>query len=392
MRATRIRRAALNNGGLVDIRNLSLGGLGTFIVIEYEVKLVAALPNQSYVQNQAQAYVSGAEIARSDDPNVNAAPDPLVLGDEDPTRVQITSAPKFRVLKTSTYLGASTTVLRAGDRMRYTITVKNIGTENATGVVIRDQVPANTTYVAGSTTLNGTLQNDNAQGITPLVDTIAIYAPENATAGVMRADATSTTTNVATITFDVTVYPDLADGTIISNQAFVSALDFGIVDYPSDDPRTPIVNDPTRDVVGNVPLLFADEAGGAADRQRLAGHRRSGRYAALHDHDVQQRRDSGDQRGAGRQRAAEHHLRRGHDDTERPAIRSAGQRLVAARGRHICELDRSDAAAADSGRGHALAAVERGRAIQPARERRNARPARSSATRRQCARPRCPLC
>ncbi|HEY7638570.1 MAG TPA: choice-of-anchor K domain-containing protein [Steroidobacteraceae bacterium] len=248
----------VNNSGLVDIRNLSLGGQGSFVVIEYEVKLVAALPNQSYVQNQAQAYVDGVEVARSDDPNVGATPpDPLVLGDEDPTRVQITSAPKFRVLKTSTYLGASTTILRAGDRLRYTITVKNIGTENATGVSIRDQIPANTTYVAGSTTLNGTQQNDNAQGLTPLVDTVLIYAPENTTPGAMRADATNTTTNVATITFDVTVYPDLPDGTVISNQAFVSAVDFAIVDYPSDDPRTPIVNDPTRDVVGNVPLLFA---------------------------------------------------------------------------------------------------------------------------------------
>ena len=248
----------LNNGGLADIRNLSLGGLGSFVVIEYDVKLLPVLPNQSYVQNQAQVYVDGIEVARSDDPNVGAtAPDPLVLGDEDPTRVQITSAPKFRVLKTSTYLGASTTVLRAGDRMRYTITVKNIGTDNATGVVIRDQIPVNTTYVAGSTMLNGTLQNDNAQGITPLADTIAIYAPENATAGVMRADATNTTANVATITFDVTTYPDLPDGTMISNQAFLSAPDFAILDYPSDDPRTPLVNDPTRDIVGNVPLLFA---------------------------------------------------------------------------------------------------------------------------------------
>ena len=248
----------LNNGGLADIRNLSLGGLGSFVVIEYDVKLLPVLPNQSYVQNQAQVYVDGIEVARSDDPNVGAtAPDPLVLGDEDPTRVQITSAPKFRVLKTSTYLGASTTVLRAGDRMRYTITVKNIGTDNATGVVIRDQIPVNTTYVPGSTMLNGTLQNDNAQGITPLADTIAIYAPENATAGVMRADATNTTANVATITFDVTTYPDLPDGTIISNQAFLSAPDFAILDYPSDDPRTPLVNDPTRDIVGNVPLLFA---------------------------------------------------------------------------------------------------------------------------------------
>ncbi len=249
-----------NNSGLVDIRNLSLGGTGSFIVVEYDVRVAPVLPNQSYVQNQAQAYISGIEVARSDDPAVNAAPDPLVLGDEDPTRVQITSAPRFRVLKTSTYLGASTTVLRAGDRLRYTITVKNIGTDNATGVSIRDQVPVNTTYVAGSTTINGTQLNDNAQSMTPLVDGIPVYAPEDTTPGAMRADATNTPSNVATLTFDVTVYPDLVDGTIISNQAFVNAVDFGIVDYPSDDPRTPIVNDPTRDVVGNAPLLFATKA------------------------------------------------------------------------------------------------------------------------------------
>ncbi|HET9448408.1 MAG TPA: DUF11 domain-containing protein, partial [Steroidobacteraceae bacterium] len=250
----------VNNAGLVDVRNLSLGGQGTFVVVEYDVRLAPVLPNQSYVQNQAQAYISGVEVARSDDPAVNAAPDPLVLGDEDPTRVQITSAPRFRVLKTSTYLGASTTVLRAGDRLRYTITVKNIGTDNATGVSIRDQVPVNTTYVANSTTINGTQLNDNAQNTTPLVDGIQIYAPEDTTPGAMRADATSTPNNVATITFDVTVYPDVVDGTVISNQAFVNAVDFGIVDYPSDDPRTPIVNDPTRDVVGNMPLLFATKA------------------------------------------------------------------------------------------------------------------------------------
>lgn len=256
--ATTNPSGGVNNSGLLEIRNLSLGGQGTFIVVEYDARTAPVLPNQSYVQNQAQIYLNGVEVARSDDPNVGAAaPDPLVLGDEDPTRVQITSAPKFRVLKTSTYLGASTTVLRAGDRLRYTITVKNIGTDNATGVSIRDQIPTNTTYVVGSTTLNGTLQNDNAQNVTPLVDGIAVYAPENATAGVMRADATNTPNNVATITFDVTTYPDLVDGTVISNQAFVSALDFNIVDYPSDDPRTPLVNDPTRDVVGNVPLLFA---------------------------------------------------------------------------------------------------------------------------------------
>jgi uncharacterized repeat protein (TIGR01451 family) len=46
---------------------------------------------------------------------------------------------------------------------------------------------------------------------------------------------------------------------VISNQGFVSAVDRGIVDQPSDDPNTPTANDPTRDIVGNLPLLFADK-------------------------------------------------------------------------------------------------------------------------------------
>lgn len=245
--------------GLVDIRNLSLGGINTFIVIEYEARLAPVLANNSYVANQAQVLLSNTEVARSDDPTINAAPDPLVIGDEDPTRVQITSAPKFRVLKASRYLGASPSVLLAGEAVRYSITIKNIGTDDAVDVAIRDQIPANTRYVAGSTTINGAPLPDGAQGNSPLVDGIAVYAPEDTTPGRMRADATATPGNVATVTFDVTTYPDLPDGTVISNQAFVSAVSVGIVDYPSDDPRTPIVNDPTRDVIGNAPLLFADK-------------------------------------------------------------------------------------------------------------------------------------
>lgn len=246
------------NSGLLDIRNLTLGGLNSFIVVEYEVRLAPVLANNSYVTNQAQVLLNNVEVSRSDDPTINAMPDPLVLGDEDPTRVQITSAPRFRVLKTSRFLGASPTVLLAGESVRYTITVKNIGTDNATDVSIRDQIPANTRYVAGSTTINGQALAD-VGGTSPLVNGMAVYAPEDTTAGRMRADATATTSNVATITFDVATYPDLPDGTIISNQAFVSAVSVGIVDYPSDDPRTPIVNDPTRDVIGNAPLLFADK-------------------------------------------------------------------------------------------------------------------------------------
>jgi len=118
-------------------------------------------------------------------------------------------------------------------------------------------VPANTTYVAGSTTLNGVAVPDAGAGVAPLINGILINAPQDPTPGVMNAGVPN---NVATIVFDVVVYPDVPDGTIISNQAFVSAVDYGLANLPSDDPRTPLVDDPTRDVVGNYPLLFAPKS------------------------------------------------------------------------------------------------------------------------------------
>ena len=65
---------------------------------------------------------------------------------------------------------------------------------------------------------------------------------------------------MATLVFDVVVDAGVLDGTVISNQAFVSAPGGGVSDQPSDDPRTPIPDDPTRDVVGSTPLLFAPKS------------------------------------------------------------------------------------------------------------------------------------
>src|SRR5206468_11272013 len=122
----------------------------------------------------------------------------------------------------------------------------------------RDSVPVNTTYVAGSTTLNGAAVADVA-GLSPLVNGMLIHSPADPTPGSMPADASSSQANVATITFDVVVNPNVPDGTVISNQSFVTAIASGIVDQPSDAPDTPIANDPTRDVVGNFPLLYAEK-------------------------------------------------------------------------------------------------------------------------------------
>jgi len=242
--------------GLVDIRNLSLAGLGDTVTVTFEVVLAPVIPNGSYVANQSTITNAGNPIALSDDPNVSGPADPNVSGDEDPTRILIQSAPLFDIDKISIDITGDPNVLLAGETLRYRITVQNLGTDNATGVTITDLVPANTTYVAGSTTLNGATIADNNAGTTALTDGILLYAPQDTTPGVLNAGVPD---NVATVMFDVVVYPDAPDGTIISNQAFVTAPDAGIADQPSDDPRTPVVDDPTIDIVGALPLLFASK-------------------------------------------------------------------------------------------------------------------------------------
>ncbi len=246
--------------GVLDVRNLTLAPSGGTAVIEFEVTLAPVITNGTDVLNQSQLLAGGsALIAESDDPNINGADDPDLYGDEDPTRIRIVSEPAFRVQKISTDMTGDPAVLLAGETLRYTITVKNIGTSDATGVTLRDQIPVNTSYVTGSTTLNGAPLAD-VGGTSPLVAGMLISAPGDPTPGAMAADASATPDNIATITFDVIIDPSVIDGTVISNQGFVTAIDDGIVDQPSDDPATPAVNDPTRDIVGNLPLLFAPKS------------------------------------------------------------------------------------------------------------------------------------
>ncbi|MDH3641153.1 MAG: DUF11 domain-containing protein, partial [Gammaproteobacteria bacterium] len=245
--------------GLLDVRGMDVG-VGESVQLYFDVVLAPVIANGSYVTNQSQLSNLGLPVADSDDPNVNGAADPNVVGDEDPTQILIESAPAFDVDKISTYVDGDPNVLMAGETLRYTITVQNIGTDHATDATIIDQIPANTTYVAGSTTLNGVAVPDGAGGLSPLANALPINSPADSSDGYMSADVTATPSNVAVIEFDVDVYPDLLDGTVLSNQAYVSAVTGGVVDQPSDDPRTAVVDDPTRDVVGNLPLIFADKA------------------------------------------------------------------------------------------------------------------------------------
>lgn len=251
--------------GLVDIRNLSIdaqGGTNDTLTIIFEARLAAVITSGTAVLNQAQLPTITSPPLNSDDPNVNGPDVALTIGDEDPTRTVITSAPIFQVRKTSQDLTSDPLVLLAGERLRYTITVKNIGTENGSNISLRDPLPANATYVAGSTQLNGAVVAD-ISGVSPLQAGMLINAPENVTAGIMRADASVTTSNIATITFEVQINSNVLNGTIISNQGFVNGSGLGsgvFAEKPSDDPATAVANDPTLNVVGNYPLLIVQKS------------------------------------------------------------------------------------------------------------------------------------
>lgn len=242
--------------GLLNVANLQLAANASLKVV-FETDLAPVIDSGSNVLNQAKLLISGAQVAVSDDPNVNGVADPANPGNEDPTRTTIVSKPAWKVQKTSQDLTGDPNVLEPGDTLRYTITVQDTGSENAKNVVLRDALPQFTHYVAASTRLNGNAVAD-VGGASVLASGLTINAPGNTTAGVMES---GTTNNVATITFDVTIDAGTQDGTIISNQGFVNGGGAGnsgaFAEAPSDDPNTAAVDDPTRNVVGDVPLIVA---------------------------------------------------------------------------------------------------------------------------------------
>ncbi|WP_226702045.1 DUF11 domain-containing protein [Microbulbifer elongatus] len=257
-----------NASGLLDVRGLNLaaaGEAGDSIEIVFEVQLAPVIDNGTAVLNQAQLQLPGQSTFVSDDPNINGLQDPEVAGDEDPTRVVVESAPLFKLEKTSEDLTGEPDSLMPGDTLRYTLRVANTGNENMQQVSLRDQVPANTMYVAGSTTLNGAVLDD-LDGSTPLAQPLVIQSP-GADVGVLLADPSGTGSQTAIITFDVTIN-DVNDGTVISNQGFANGVGAGVDtsgenipldEQPSDDPTTELADDPTIDIVGNVPLIRAQK-------------------------------------------------------------------------------------------------------------------------------------
>lgn len=138
-----------------------------------------------------------------------------------------------------------------GDTIEYTVAVSNRGTGAASGVAFTDAIPANSTYVIGSTTLNGAAVPD-VGGTMPYVGGQAINSP-GAPAGQIAAGGT------ATIKFRVRVLSPLPRGvTQIVNQGVVSSNEQPAL--LTDDPTTPQGSDPTVTPVTAAPLITASKA------------------------------------------------------------------------------------------------------------------------------------
>jgi uncharacterized repeat protein (TIGR01451 family) len=242
----------VNNTGLVTVTGITIPVAGPPVTIRWNATLRSPLPSGTRVLNQGSASVPGFDEPvltdssnAADDDNSETGNDPDDPNDDDPTATTIESRPQIEALKSA--LDENNGTLDPGDTILYTITLSNSGNEHARNVIVTDPIPSFTSYRAGSTTLNGTAVAD-AGGTSPLVAGLAV--------GDLDVDAT------VTITFRVDVNASAPQGSLISNQAFVSGEGEGSGPFPiepSDDPSTPADDDPTVLVVGNRPLLEAQK-------------------------------------------------------------------------------------------------------------------------------------
>lgn len=120
---------------------------------------------------------------------------------------------------------------RPGDRIRYTITLQNSGQDNAADVTIRDAIPADTVYEAGSLQVvsganTGTKTDaagDDQADVSTGTAVFRIGSGADATqGGILRcATCVGSQPTSTTVSFMVRVREDAPDGTVVRNAAQV---------------------------------------------------------------------------------------------------------------------------------------------------------------------------
>ena len=140
-----------------------------------------------------------------------------------------------------------TTQVQPGNVITYTLSVSNVGTANTTSAVVTDALPANTQYVAGSTTMNGVAVPDVGVGA-PVAAGIIVCSPGSCSPD--NDGGTLVVSSPATISWQVRVAPTpLDDGTAITNTATVTSTE-----------TSPVISNTVTNAVFSTPSLTVTKA------------------------------------------------------------------------------------------------------------------------------------
>jgi uncharacterized repeat protein (TIGR01451 family) len=223
-----------NAGTTPSLAKLAPGGE---VVLTFTARVKVPTANGTQIFNQA--------VARADDVIPEPSDDPSTPQVNDPTRVKVVAVPELGDSE-KTVKDLNGGLVKPGDTLEYTIRVINSGKTVATGVTLVDAIPAYTSYVSGSTRLNGAVAPD--VGASPVSKGMLVSSPGQPPGQVSVGDQ-----NAAVVRFRVRVNIDTPQGRIISNQGLIHGKESPVV--PTDDPATPAIDDPTQVVVGAGPNL-----------------------------------------------------------------------------------------------------------------------------------------
>ena len=167
-------------------------------------------------------------------------------------------APDIQVEKTAEDINGDN--VSAGDIIEYTIVVRNDGGDAARDVSIEDIIPARTTYVAGSGSVDGSSRTDGSDGdgytFNAGTNSLTVNIGTGATGSMGGRLAPGSTT---TVKFQVEIDSEVAVGARIENQAVVSfiteTLNIPSVVISDGDPVNPGA-DGTITVVDEVPTTI----------------------------------------------------------------------------------------------------------------------------------------
>lgn len=227
---------------------------GTEVDLTFTAVISNAATDQEIVANQGSISfdeLNGATPQSTDDPTTSTP--------GDATKFKVTAGPHLaKSIKTVTDLTSSSGVVHPGDTLEYEIHVLNDGSLPSTNTVLLDPPPSQTTYVAGSTTLNGAAVAD-VGGVSPLTAGLRVHSARAGTADgtVLISMGAMPDDTVSTVTFKVLVSAIAVPGTQIANQGMLRADK--VPQAVTDDPTTPAVGDATLVVIGNSSLLTAEK-------------------------------------------------------------------------------------------------------------------------------------